>query len=130
MTATFTPDEFLKYFREQRTTLRVKLLPIPAGRFLRKVKEKPPGEELEAIFDRYAAKEPDPSRREPGFIRPVPRLRARARHVLAIRPGRRPGRGRGFLEPGDQIGWTDDISQQLPHAPQGLITRLVAEPVV
>jgi hypothetical protein len=37
------------------------------------------------------------------FIWPAIRLRARMRHVLAVRPGHRPGRGRGLLEPGDQI---------------------------
>ena len=38
-----------------------------------------------------------------GFIWPATRLRARMRHVLAVRPGYRAGRGRGLLEPGDQI---------------------------
>ena len=38
-----------------------------------------------------------------GFIWPATRLRARMRHVLTVRPGYRAGRGRGFLEPGDQI---------------------------
>ena len=44
-----------------------------------------------------------PARREPGLVRPAIRLRARRWHVLAVRPGHRPGRGRGLLEPGDQI---------------------------
>jgi hypothetical protein len=38
-----------------------------------------------------------------GFIWPATRLRARMRHVLAVRPGHWPGCGRGLLEPGDQI---------------------------
>ena len=42
-------------------------------------------------------------RRSVGSVRAVGRLRPGPRHVLALRPGRRPGRGRGRLEPGDQI---------------------------
>jgi hypothetical protein len=45
----------------------------------------------------------NPPRWSAGFIWPATRLRARMRHVLAVGPGYRPGRGRGLLEPGDQI---------------------------
>ncbi|MFO0846731.1 MAG: hypothetical protein U0797_30940, partial [Gemmataceae bacterium] len=41
-----TPDEFLNYFREARTTLRVKLLTVPVSAFLDKVQEKPTEAEL------------------------------------------------------------------------------------
>ncbi|MFM7152156.1 MAG: hypothetical protein ACKO23_20195 [Gemmataceae bacterium] len=65
-----TPDEFLNYFRQQRTTLRVKFLTIPVSAFLDKVQAKPTEGELQTRFERYKEKEPSPALREPGFKEP------------------------------------------------------------
>jgi hypothetical protein len=68
--AAATPDEFLRYFREQRTTLRVALLPVPVDSFLGAVQGGPSDKELEYRYDKYKDQEPDPARREPGFKQP------------------------------------------------------------
>jgi hypothetical protein len=68
--AVFTPDEFLKYYRTQRTNLRVAMFPIPVKSFMPAVKEEPTEQELLNRFRKYADREPDPSRREPGFKQP------------------------------------------------------------
>lgn len=65
-----TPDEFLHFFREQRTALRVKFLTIPASRFLDQVKDQPTPAELRTRFDLYKDREPNPGSREPGFKEP------------------------------------------------------------
>jgi hypothetical protein len=65
-----TPDEYFKYFREQRTTLDVKMLPVPVKAFEGKVTEKPSEKELRNRYDRYYEKEPSPTSREPGFKEP------------------------------------------------------------
>ena len=62
-----TPDEFLEFYREQRTALRVKMFPITAESYLSQVKEVPTETELLARFDRGAKVEPMPFSREPGF---------------------------------------------------------------
>lgn len=65
-----TPDEFLNYFREVRTTPRVKFLTVPAAKFLDQVKDQPGDTELRTRFDRYKNQEPTPTSREPGFKEP------------------------------------------------------------
>ncbi|MFO0876320.1 MAG: hypothetical protein U0840_03020 [Gemmataceae bacterium] len=65
-----TPDEFLNYFREQRTTLRYKFLKLPVASFLDQVKDKPTDTELRSRFDRYKDQEPVPTSRDPGFREP------------------------------------------------------------
>ncbi len=62
-----TPDEFLDFYREQRTALRVKLFPITAESYLSLIKDSPTETELQARFDRGAKVEPMPYSREPGF---------------------------------------------------------------
>lgn len=64
------PEEFLRYYREQTTSLRVSLLPVPASAFLDQVKGSPTEEELRARYDRYRREEPRPGGREPGFREP------------------------------------------------------------
>jgi hypothetical protein len=65
-----SPDEFLRYVREQRTTSRVQFLSVPLADFVGKVTRKPTEEELRSRFDRYRSREPDPTSVEPGFKEP------------------------------------------------------------
>jgi len=68
-----TPDEFLHYFRENRTVLKAQFLPIPVERFLSQVREKfgqPTEPELRAIYELYRDRVPRPDSREPGFVEP------------------------------------------------------------
>ncbi|HMF14554.1 MAG TPA: hypothetical protein VKE94_19700, partial [Gemmataceae bacterium] len=72
--ATATPDEFWKYYKDHRTTLRVEMLPIKVSEFLDKVGQ-PPSDEateqsLKDLFDRYKDSEPNPDRDEPAFREP------------------------------------------------------------
>ncbi len=68
--ATGTPDEFLQYYREQRTTLNVGLLPLSVQDFVGKVEAKPTESELVKLYERYKSQEPAPDRRDPGFKEP------------------------------------------------------------
>jgi hypothetical protein len=65
-----TPDEFLEYYRKQRTTLTVKMLPIAVRDFLDKVTKAPSEEELRRRFNRFKDDEPSPTRRDPAFKEP------------------------------------------------------------
>jgi hypothetical protein len=65
-----TPDQFLRYYRDQRTTLRVKMLTVPVSAFLDKVTGKPTKEELFNRYNQGREKEPSPISREPGFKEP------------------------------------------------------------
>src|SRR5262249_37507542 len=51
--AAATPDEFLNYFRDQRTTLNVRLLPVEVSQFLDQVKGEPTVQELENRYETY-----------------------------------------------------------------------------
>jgi hypothetical protein len=68
--AVATPDEFLDYVRQQRSSLRVELLTIPVENYLSQVTAKPTAEELRLRYDRYKDQEPRPDSREPGFKEP------------------------------------------------------------
>ncbi len=68
--AVATPDEFFRYFQEQRTTLAVNLLPIAVENFVSKVERKPNAEDLRNLYARYQNDEPSPTRRQPGFKEP------------------------------------------------------------
>jgi hypothetical protein len=68
--AAATPDEFLQFFRRERTTLRVAVLPLAVGNFVEKVEGQPGEEELHNLYETYKDKVPDPARREPGFKEP------------------------------------------------------------
>lgn len=65
-----TPDEFLKYFQQQRTTVAVNLLPVPVENFVARVTAKPTEANLRNLYERYKDDEPSPSRRQPGFKEP------------------------------------------------------------
>lgn len=76
---TGTPDEFLQFVRDYRTTLRVQLMPLNIEAFVSQVTDQPSEEALRRLFDRYKEQEPDPARRSPGFKLP---RRIRAQYVL------------------------------------------------
>jgi hypothetical protein len=65
-----TPDEFLGYFREQRTTLQVAVLPVDVSHFVSQVKGQPSDEELRHLYELYRNTEPNPADRQPGFKEP------------------------------------------------------------
>jgi hypothetical protein len=67
-----TPDEFYKYFREQRTMLSVQMLPINVEDFVAEAKKQfqPTEADLRNLFERYKNDEPSPARRQPGFKEP------------------------------------------------------------
>jgi hypothetical protein len=68
--AAATPDEFLDYFRHQRTTLRVAILPIPVGNFVTQVQGEPSEQELRNRYETYKGDEPGPDSRTPGYKEP------------------------------------------------------------
>ncbi|MHB1422397.1 MAG: hypothetical protein ACYC3I_04210 [Gemmataceae bacterium] len=70
--AAATPDEFYKYFQEQRTTLSVSLLPVAVDGFMAEAKKKwtPTETDLRNLYARYKDDEPSPTRRQPGFKEP------------------------------------------------------------
>jgi hypothetical protein len=70
MPAAGTPREFLDWFREQRTTLKVAMLPIPVERFVGQIKESPPVSTLRNLYEQYKDDEPAPDRALPGFKEP------------------------------------------------------------
>ena len=65
--AAVTPDEFLNFYRDQRTTLKVLMLPVPADKYLDQVKQTPSEAELRARYEKYRDKEWLPVSRDPGF---------------------------------------------------------------
>jgi hypothetical protein len=70
MPAAGTPREFLDWYRNHRTTLKVAVLPVPVKRFVDQVKETPPESTLKALYEQYKGFEPEPSRQLPGFKEP------------------------------------------------------------
>ena len=67
---TITPGEFLQYFREQRTTVKAALLPIPIEDFEKSVPEPTNEAELKDLYDQYRDKVPSPGQPTPGFMEP------------------------------------------------------------
>jgi hypothetical protein len=65
-----TPDEFLDFYRAQRTTLKLALLDLPVESFLSKVPGTPSESELETRYNKYKEQEQTPDRRESGFKEP------------------------------------------------------------
>ena len=68
-----TPGEYLQYYREQRTTLNVWMLPVFVEDYLPKAKkEKPEPSEavLKELFELYKGQLPDPNRDRPAFKEP------------------------------------------------------------
>ena len=127
-----TPDQFFRYYREMRTTLRVQMLPISVTAFLDKVTQQPTEQELRARYDRFRDQEPSPSLRDPGFKEPrriavqyvtgspdTPFYREIAR---LIHPAGRAVACMGALTP--MPGGAPPIAQVLP-----VLTPLVSDPV-
>jgi hypothetical protein len=65
-----TPDEFLTYFRDHRTTLKAAFLPLNVGNFVDKVPGEPSEQDLQNRYEKYKDKVPDPRERTPGFKQP------------------------------------------------------------
>ena len=76
---TGTPDEFLQFVRNYRTTVRVQAMPVSIEPFVSKVEQQPSEAELERLFSRFRDQEPSPVRRTPGFKLP---RRVRAAYVI------------------------------------------------
>jgi hypothetical protein len=76
---TGTPDEFLQFVRNYRTTVRVQAMPVSIEPFISKVDQQPAETELERLFTRFRDQEPSPVRRTPGFKLP---RRVRAAYVI------------------------------------------------
>ncbi|HMF14386.1 MAG TPA: hypothetical protein VKE94_18845, partial [Gemmataceae bacterium] len=69
-----TPDEFWKFYQDNRTVMRVEMLPIKVSDFLDKVGT-PPNDEateqaLEEMFENFKENDPNPLRDEPAFHEP------------------------------------------------------------
>jgi hypothetical protein len=79
-----TTGEFLQYYRDQRATLAVWMLPLNVNDYLAEAKKKPlPSEkELKDLFDRYKGDVPTPTRVRPAFKEPE---RVKAEWVVASR---------------------------------------------
>jgi hypothetical protein len=67
---TVTPAEFLDYYREHRTTLKVAMLPIKVADFTGKVEGQPSEKELVGLYEAYKDKVPNPASSQPGFKEP------------------------------------------------------------
>ncbi len=65
-----TPDEFLAYYREHRTTLKVAVLPLDVADFTSKVSGQPSEQDLENRYETYKDRVPKPDERTPGFMEP------------------------------------------------------------
>jgi hypothetical protein len=68
--AAVTPDEFLEYFRQQRTTVAVTMLPLSVERFRKEVTDTPSEATLRSLYEAYQDREPVPDQRVPGFKEP------------------------------------------------------------
>jgi hypothetical protein len=68
--APFTPEEFWEFYKANRTTLDLAILPVAVKDFLDKVTEKPTNEQLEQLFSRYKEQEESPDKARPGFEEP------------------------------------------------------------
>jgi hypothetical protein len=68
--AAATPDEFLAYFRDQRTTLAVAFLPIPVKAFVKDVTGEPSKQELANRYNDNKDREYSPDSPTPGFRDP------------------------------------------------------------
>src|SRR5581483_8620271 len=68
--AMVSPAELWDYYRKNRTTVDVSMLPIKVERFLPLVKEEPTKEELTDLFEKYKDEEYAPFKATPGFKQP------------------------------------------------------------
>jgi hypothetical protein len=65
-----TPDEFLAYFRDHRTTLKVAVLPLDVADFTGKVSGEPSEQDLENRYEAYKERVQRPDDRTPGYMEP------------------------------------------------------------
>ena len=65
-----TPNEFLDFFKGQRTTLALQMLAIKVKDFEKKVGREPNEEDLRNLYATFKEVEPSPARRQPGFKEP------------------------------------------------------------
>jgi hypothetical protein len=75
-----TPGDFLTYLREQRTAVKVAVLPVPVAAFEDQVKDEPTESGLRELFEKYRKEEPAPDRPQPAFKQP---RRVRIEYVIA-----------------------------------------------
>jgi hypothetical protein len=75
-----TPEEFARFYREQRTSLDVALLPVPTRRYRDEVKAQPTDKELLELYEQGKSRVWAPDSTEPGFK--IPR-RARIEFLSA-----------------------------------------------
>jgi hypothetical protein len=68
--AASTPYEFLDYYRDQRTTLRVGVLDLPTANFVPQVKGEPSEQVLRNSYEQWKDREPKPDDPTPGFKEP------------------------------------------------------------
>ena len=68
--ATGTPEEFLDFYREKTTAIKVRLLRVPVKAFVADVKASPSESDLRALFAQHRDAEPAPALRAPGFKLP------------------------------------------------------------
>ena len=68
--APVTPAEFWNFYKDNRTTVKVGLLPIRVEDFLPQVKQKPTEQELQTLYAKYKDRDFNPESSEPGFKRP------------------------------------------------------------
>ncbi len=76
--ASFSPLEYLQFFRKERTTLKVGMLAVPVTSFEGQVKGTPSETDLDRLYERYKDVEQSPERDRPGFKEP---RRIRAEYV-------------------------------------------------
>ncbi|MBI1913983.1 MAG: hypothetical protein HYS12_04505 [Planctomycetes bacterium] len=65
-----TPGEYLGFYRDQRTSVKVTLLPLPVRAFVDDIPRQPTAKELEKLFEMSKGVESQPWSRTPGFRRP------------------------------------------------------------
>ncbi len=65
-----TPYDFWKFYRDNRTTIKVAVLPIPVESFLAQVPSDPSEKQLKDLYLEYKGVEPDPASSTPGFKEP------------------------------------------------------------
>lgn len=68
--APVTPAEFWNFYKDNRTSVEVGLLPVRVEDFVSQVKEKPTEEELKELYTKYKDRAYNPESPEPGFKRP------------------------------------------------------------
>lgn len=124
----FSPLEFLHYFRENRTTLKLAMLALPVSNFQAKVTAQPSEKELARLFEKYQDQEPVPERDAPGFKEPrrvkveyvtasadSPFYQAAAINRLILPTTTRVGAYVNTLPAGGGVGWAASAAALLAY---------------